>query len=145
MPSDAYTAFGESKMANGTEKDLIVSVAMDIVSAYVSNNSVQVADIPALIRRVYASLEAISAGPVVPERSKASIPLKKSVRPDFIICLEDGKRFKALKRHLRTRYGLTLDQYRAKWGLPSDYPMVAPNYAALRSALAKSARLGRRV
>ncbi|RUV97906.1 transcriptional regulator [Mesorhizobium sp. M1A.F.Ca.IN.022.07.1.1] len=132
-------------MANGTEKDLIVSVAMDIVSAYVSNNSVQVADIPALIRRVYASLEAISAGPVVPERSKASIPLKKSVRPDFIICLEDGKRFKALKRHLRTRYGLTLDQYRAKWGLPSDYPMVAPNYAALRSALAKSARLGRRV
>ncbi|TIT89767.1 MAG: transcriptional regulator, partial [Mesorhizobium sp.] len=83
--------------------------------------------------------------PVVPERSKASIPLKKSVRPDFIICLEDGKRFKALKRHLRTRYGLTPDQYRAKWGLPSDYPMVAPNYAALRSALAKSARLGRRV
>ncbi|AZO61968.1 MAG: transcriptional regulator [Mesorhizobium sp.] len=132
-------------MATGTEKDLIVSVAVDIVSAYVSNNSVQVADIPALIRRVYASLEAISAGPVVPERSKASIPLKKSVRPDFIICLEDGKRFKALKRHLRTRYGLTPDQYRAKWGLPSDYPMVAPNYAALRSALAKSARLGRRV
>ncbi len=121
-------------------------MAADVVSAYVSNNPVPAADLPALIGQVYASLKGISEGTVAaqPEALKPAVPVKKSVTPDFIICLEDGKRFKSLKRHLRVSYGLTADEYRAKWGLPSDYPMVAKNYAAIRSALAKSIGLGRK-
>lgn len=124
----------------------MVELSADIVSAYVANNNVTPSDLPALIANVYAALtklgeqpEAPSAAPLVP-----SVSIRKSVTPDAIICLEDGKSFKSLKRHLSSKYGLTPEQYRAKWGLPTDYPMVAPAYAEARSALAKSMGLGRK-
>ncbi|MFD1704438.1 MucR family transcriptional regulator [Methylopila henanensis] len=121
-----------------------VTLAADVVSAYVSNNSVAAADLPGLIQTVHGALAAAATGatkePVV--ELTPAVPIKKSVGPDFIICLEDGKKFKSLKRHLRTAYDMTPADYRAKWGLPADYPMVAPNYAAARSALAKKAGLG---
>jgi predicted transcriptional regulator len=121
-----------------------VAWAADIVSAYVRNNSVQAADLPALINSVHNALTRVGPAPVeVPtEPVKPIVSIKKSVTPDYIICLEDGKRFKSLKRHLRTSYNLSPEQYREKWGLPSDYPMVAPNYAAARSELAKASGLG---
>ncbi|GLK80543.1 MucR family transcriptional regulator [Methylopila turkensis] len=122
-----------------------VMLAADIVGAYVSNNSVPAAELPALIRTVHDALAAVAAGtaetPVV--ELKPAVPIRKSVTPDYVICLEDGKPFKSLKRHLRTQYDLSPEDYRAKWGLPADYPMVAPNYAAARSELAKKAGLGR--
>ncbi|GLK56825.1 putative transcriptional regulator [Methylopila capsulata] len=121
-----------------------VSLAADVVSAYVGNNSVPSADLPALIQSVHAALTATAKGkveePVV--ELKPAVPVKKSVSPDYIICLEDGKQFKSLKRHLRTKYDMSPEDYRAKWGLPADYPMVAPNYAAARSELAKKMGLG---
>jgi predicted transcriptional regulator len=123
-----------------------IELAADIVSAYVANNSVPAADLPSLIASVHASLAFLADGakqepeqPLVP-----AVPVKKSIQPDYIVCLEDGKKFKSLKRHLRTAYDMTPDQYRAKWGLPHDYPMVAPNYAAARSELAKSMGLGQK-
>jgi predicted transcriptional regulator len=122
----------------------VVELAADIVSAYVSNNSVSSAELPGLIGEVHRALAKLQNGapePVAPEL-KPAVPVKKSVMPDYIICLEDGRQFKSLKRHLRTSYNMTADEYRTKWGLPSDYPMVAPNYAAARSALAKSMGLG---
>ncbi len=121
-----------------------IELAADIVSAYVSNNSVPAADLPNLINEVYSALMRVGAGvPVAPvEAPKPAIPVKKSVTNDFIVCLEDGKKFKSLKRHLRTQYGLSPEEYREKWGLPADYPMVAPNYAAARSNLAKQMGLG---
>ena len=111
-----------------------------------SNNPVPVAELPGLISRVYTSLLQQTDVPteVVSESKKPAVPIKKSVTPDYIVCLEDGKQFKSLKRHLSTHHGLTPDEYRAKWGLPADYPLVAPNYAAARSALAKSMGLGRK-
>ena len=120
-------------------------LAGDIVSAFVSNNSVPAAELPALIGSVHAALRhtaepSMVEAPVAPQEPAVSI--KKSVGTDFIICLEDGKKFKSLKRHLASKYGLTPDQYRAKWKLPSDYPMVAPAYAAQRSELAKKIGLG---
>jgi predicted transcriptional regulator len=126
--------------------DALIELTADVVSAYVSNNPVPVGDLPALIGQVHAALKG-TAGSVTaeePEPLKPAVPIKKSVAPDYIICLEDGKKFKSLKRHLSTHYGLTPDEYRAKWGLSSDYPMVAPNYAAARSALAKTMGLGRK-
>jgi predicted transcriptional regulator len=121
-----------------------IELATEIVSAYVSNNSVQSSELPALIASVHASLAFVANGvatqpeqPLVP-----AVPIKKSVQPDFIVCLDDGRKFKSLKRHLRTAYDMTPDQYRSKWGLPHDYPMVAPNYAKARSELAKSMGLG---
>lgn len=120
-----------------------VELASDIVSAYVAKNAVRAADLPALIASVHGALLDLgkpaqpAAEPLAP-----AVSVKKSITPDFIVCLEDGKRFKSLKRHLRTQYDMTPDQYRAKWGLPSDYPMVAPNYAAARSELAKTMGLG---
>lgn len=121
-----------------------IELAADIVSAYVGNNSVAAAELPTLISSVHDALQKIATGqveePVV--ELKPAVTIKKSVTPDFIICLEDGKQFKSLKRHLMTRYDMTPDDYRAKWGLPSDYPMVAPNYAAQRSELAKTMGLG---
>ncbi|ESZ11054.1 MucR family transcriptional regulator [Mesorhizobium sp. M0923] len=126
--------------------DAIIELTADVVSAYVSNNPVPVGDLPALIGQVHAALKG-TAGSVSaekPEALKPAAPIKKSVTPDYIVCLEDGKKFKSLKRHLSTHYGLTPDEYRAKWGLPADYPMVAPNYAAARSALAKTMGLGRK-
>ena len=121
-----------------------IELAADIVSAYVSNNSVASSDLPALIGEVHGALMRVAGGAVEApvEAPKPAVPIKKSVTPDFIICLEDGKKFKSLKRHLRTQYNMTPEQYREKWGLPADYPMVAPNYAKARSQLAKEMGLG---
>jgi len=121
-----------------------IELAAEIVSAYVSNNSVPAADLPGLIHEVYSALQRVDAGVVVApiEPPKPAIAVKKSVTNDHIICLEDGKKFKSLKRHLRTQYGLSPEEYREKWGLPADYPMVAPNYAKARSNLAKQMGLG---
>jgi predicted transcriptional regulator len=122
----------------------LIDLAADIVSAYVSNNTVPAGELPTLIADVYAALQKTSGGEVeaAPEPLKPAVPVKKSVNPDYIVCLEDGKKFKSLKRHLRTHYDLTPEDYREKWGLPADYPMVAPNYAAARSELAKKMGLG---
>jgi predicted transcriptional regulator len=121
-----------------------IELAADIVSAYVSNNSVPSGDLPSLISEVHSALLKVGGGTIeVPaEAPKPAVPVKKSVTPDYIICLEDGKKFKSLKRHLRTQYNMTPEQYREKWGLPVDYPMVAPNYAKARSELAKEMGLG---
>lgn len=126
--------------------DALIELTADVVSAYVSNNPVPAGELPALIGQVHAALRGTANGatPEKPEALKPAVPIKKSVTPDYIISLEDGKKFKSLKRHLSTRYGLTPDEYRAKWGLPADYPMVAANYAAARSALAKTMGLGRK-
>jgi len=124
-----------------------VELAADIVSAFVSNNSVPMAELPALIGSIHAALTSVSTGATeqpAEEPKAPAVSIKKSVQPDYIVCLDDGKRFKSLKRHLRTTYSLTPDQYRAKWGLAYDYPMVAPNYAAARSELAKQMGLGAR-
>src|SRR3954470_18919110 len=124
-----------------------IELAADIVSAFVSKNSVPAAELPALIGSVHQALTKVAHGTpaqAVEEPKAPAVSVKKSVQPNYIVCLEDGKRFKSLKRHLRTVYDLTPDQYRAKWGLPHDYPMVAPNYAAARSELAKSMGLGAR-
>lgn len=121
-----------------------IELAADIVSAYVSNNSVPAGDLPALINDVYNALLRVgSVVAVAPaEPPKPAVAPRKSVTSDFIVCLEDGKKFKSLKRHLRTQYGLSPEEYREKWGLPADYPMVAPNYAKARSNLAKQMGLG---
>ncbi|HVI28138.1 MucR family transcriptional regulator [Hansschlegelia sp.] len=121
-----------------------IELAADIVSAYVSNNSVSPTDLPGLINEVHSALTRVSTGAAEPaaEALKPAIPVKKSVTSDYIVCLEDGKKFKSLKRHLRTQYNMSPEEYREKWGLPSDYPMVAPNYAAARSELAKKMGLG---
>jgi predicted transcriptional regulator len=118
----------------------------DIVSAYVSNNNVRAEDLATLIAGVHAALqqETTDKAEAAPEPQAPAVPIKKSVTPDYIVSLEDGKKFKSLKRHLQSSYGMTADQYRAKWGLPSNYPMVAPNYAKSRSDLAKSLGLGRK-
>ena len=126
-------------------EDRRISIVADVVSAYVSNNSVAAADLPALIADVHASFNRIANGAVAEEpapRPIPAVPIKKSVTPDYIVSLEDGKKYKSLKRHLSTSYGMTPDEYRAKWGLPADYPMVAPNYAKTRSELAKQMGLG---
>lgn len=132
--------------ADKISHDDILRMAVDVVSAYVSNNPLPATQIPDVINTVYASLAALDSGPVEPkaETPKPAISVKKSVHPDYIICLEDGKKLKMLKRHLRTTYNMTPDEYRAKWGLPPDYPMVAPNYAAQRSDFAKKIGLGRK-
>ena len=121
-----------------------IELAADIVSAYVSNNSVPSSELPALINEVHNALLRVTSGvaPVVVEALKPAVPAKKSITNDFIICLEDGKKFKSLKRHLRTQYNISPEEYREKWGLPADYPMVAPNYAKARSQLAKQMGLG---
>ena len=121
-----------------------IELAADIVSAYVSNNSVPSSELPALINDVHNALLRVTSGvaPVVVEALKPAVPAKKSITNDFIICLEDGKKFKSLKRHLRTQYNISPEEYREKWGLPADYPMVAPNYAKARSQLAKEMGLG---
>jgi predicted transcriptional regulator len=126
--------------------DLQIELTADIVAAYVSNNPVPVSALPELIASVAASLNGLvnGAAPAEPEPQKPAVPIKKSMTPDYLISLEDGKRFKSLKRHLMTSYGMTPDEYRAKWNLPSDYPMVAPSYSATRSELAKTIGLGRK-
>jgi predicted transcriptional regulator len=121
-----------------------IELAADIVSAYVSNNSVPASDLPALISDVYNALLRVGSGvaPEPVEPPKPAVPVKRSIHNDYLICLEDGKKFKSLKRHLRTQYALSPEEYREKWGLPADYPMVAPNYAQARSNLAKQMGLG---
>ena len=128
------------------EKDELVELTAEIVSAYVSNNTVVAGDLPGLIHNVFDALSKASSavGQPTKEELRPAVPVKKSVTPEFIICLEDGKKFKSLKRHLRTHYDLSPEEYREKWGLPHDYPMVAPNYAAARSDLAKRMGLGQR-
>ena len=129
-------------MADNTST--LMELTASIVSAYVQHNSVPSAEIPALIGQVHTALTRISGehGEALGDAPSPAIPVKKSIAPDYIICLEDGKKFKSLKRHLRTHHNLTPEQYREKWGLGSDYPMVAPNYAARRSRLAKQMGLG---
>ena len=121
----------------------ILKQVTEIVAAYVSKNEVAAADLPALIKSVHATMGGLSGTETTSAGKPPAVPVKKSVTPDFIICLEDGKKLKMLKRYLRTRYGLSPDAYRAKWNLPADYPMTAPNYAAKRSEFAKQIGLGR--
>lgn len=121
----------------------LVELTAEIISSYVANNDVQVADLPKVISSVHKALaDTLSGEDEAVEELKPAVPIKKSITPDYIICLEDGKKFKSLKRHLRTHYDLSPEDYREKWGLPSDYPMVAPNYARARSQLAKKMGLG---
>ncbi len=122
----------------------LVEMAAEIVSAYVGGNTVPPHELPRLIETVFAALSGLAAKPdgISVDASAPAVPIKRSVTADYIICLEDGKKFKSLKRHLRTRYGMTPEEYRARWNLPHDYPMVAPNYAKARSDLAKRMGLG---
>ncbi len=125
--------------------DTLITFTADIVAAHVSNNSVAINDLPQLIASVHGALSSLNGGSVAPEvRQEPKVSVRASIKPDYIVCLEDGKRLKMLKRHLMTHYQMTPDQYRQKWGLNSDYPMVAPNYAAQRRELAKSIGLGTR-
>ncbi len=131
-------------MAENSGEGSYIQLTANIVSAYVSNNTVPSTEIPNLIGQVYSALMRVSSGQVATpaEPLKPAVPVKRSITAEYIVCLEDGKKFKSLKRHLRTQYGMTPEQYREKWGLASDYPMVAPNYAAARSQLAKQMGLG---
>jgi predicted transcriptional regulator len=133
-------------MADSADSTTYIELAADIVSAYVSNNSVPAAELANLISDVHGALVRVAEGQVetISEPLKPAVAPKKSVMPDYIICLEDGKKFKSLKRHLRTQYNMTPEQYREKWGLAPDYPMVAPNYAEARSRLAKEMGLGQK-
>ena len=125
------------------EPAAIMEFASDIVSAYVRNNPIQSSELPALIRDVHSTLRALEGADGVQATQEPAVSVKKSITDEFLICLEDGKKFKSLKRHLRSKYGLSPEQYREKWGLPYDYPMVAPSYARKRSALAKEMGLGK--
>ena len=131
-------------MAENSGESVYLEMTANIVSAYVSNNSVPSAEIGNLIAQVYSALKRVSGGQAAAaaEPLKPAVPVKRSVTAEYIVCLEDGLKFKSLKRHLRTRYNMTPEQYRDKWGLPPDYSMVAPNYAAARSQLAKQIGLG---
>ena len=130
---------------NGDEdaEDTLLTLTADIVAAHVSNNSVAVNDLPQLIQNVHSALTGISGSRAAPEaRPEPKVSIRASIKPDYIVCLEDGKKQKMLKRHLMTNHGMTPDEYRQKWGLAADYPMVAPNYAEQRRTLAKSIGLG---
>lgn len=130
-------------MANNNSSNELLTLTTEIVSSHVANNSVSLVDLPQLIQRVYATLAGIDGAPAPSgQRPQPAIPIKKSVTPDHIICLEDGRKLKMLKRHLKTAYNLTPEMYRERWQLPPDYPMVAPNYAKQRSSLAKKIGLG---
>ena len=126
------------------DNSAIIEMTADIVSAYVGNNNVQAAEVPGLISSIHAALSQVSSGAVEPEPEpkEPAVPVRKSITPDYLICLEDGRKFKSLKRHLRTKYNMSPEEYRSKWGLAKDYPMVAPNYAKARSDLAKQMGLG---
>ena len=126
------------------DNNALIEMTADVVSAYVGNNVVPSTELPELIRGVHEALSQIEAGHVEPEPLEPAVPVKKSVNADYIVCLEDGKKFKSLKRHLRTKYDMSPEEYREKWGLAADYPMVAPNYAKQRSELAKKMGLGRK-
>jgi predicted transcriptional regulator len=135
-------------MAEAAKKSELLALTAEIVAAHVSNNKLEAAELPGLIRQVYGTLAGIdgaapaaAAGPA--ERLQPAVPVKKSVTPEYIICLEDGQKLKMLKRHLMSHYNMTPEQYRERWGLPADYPMVAPNYALQRQVLAKKIGLGK--
>lgn len=132
-----------TKKTDPVEQNEAIQIAGDIVAAYVGNNSVKAEDLPALLNNVYAAVTGLSEeGAAFIANREPAVPVAKSVTPDFIICLEDGKKLKMLKRYLRTHYDLSPEDYRRKWGLPADYPMTAPNYAKSRSRLAKEIGLG---
>ncbi|MEM6461281.1 MAG: MucR family transcriptional regulator [Pseudomonadota bacterium] len=131
-------------MLENTRDDLLAELTAEVVAAYVSNNVVQTTDLPGLIANVHSALGSTTASQAPAEKLKPAVPIKKSVHHDYIICLENGLKFKSLKRHLMTYHGLTPDEYREKWGLPADYPMVAPAYAEARSRLAKEMGLGQK-
>lgn len=126
-------------------QETLITLTADIVAAHVSNNSVSVSDLPTLIANVHGALSGLGARPVAEEAApEPAVSVRASIKPDYLVCLEDGKKLKMLKRHLMTHYGMTPDDYRAKWGLPKDYPMVAPNYAEQRRSLAVKIGLGRK-
>jgi predicted transcriptional regulator len=132
---------------NTLEHDLsetLISLTSDIVAAHVSNNNVAVEDMPTLIQNVYGALQGLGATQPVEERPEPAVSIRASIKPDYLVCLEDGKKMKMLKRYLMTQYGMTPEQYRARWNLPADYPMVAPEYAEKRRKLAKDIGLGRK-
>lgn len=130
---------------SGHKADELLKLASSIIAAYVSNNPVPVSELPGMIKSVHATLGGLTPGGATEAltNQKPAIPVKRSITPEYIVCLEDGKKLKMLKRYLRSNYKLSPEQYRAKWGLPADYPMVAPNYAAQRSEFAKKIGLGR--
>lgn len=132
-----------------TEEDFalnetLITLTSDIVAAHVSNNSVAVSDLPLIINNVHGALSGLSGKAAERARPEPAVPIKSSIKPDYVVCLEDGKKLKMLKRHLMTHYQMTPDEYRVKWGLPSNYPMVAPNYAEQRRQLAKAIGLGKK-
>ncbi len=131
-------------MAEASGQDeVLITLTSDIVAAHVSNNSVAVSDLPTLIQNVYSALAGLHSEVVAPQpKQEPAVSIRSSIKPDYIVCLEDGKKLKMLKRHLMTHYQMTPDEYRTKWGLPADYPMVAPNYADQRRTLAKKIGLG---
>ena len=120
----------------------MLELTTEIVAAHVGNNPIAASDLPGLIQSVYRTLMSVGTSPTAVERPKPAVPIKRSIFPDYIVCLEDGKKLKMLKRHLKTAYDMTPEEYRERWGLPADYPMVAPNYAQHRSNLAKEIGLG---
>jgi predicted transcriptional regulator len=124
--------------------ETLIALTSDIVAAHVTNNTVAVGDVPTLIQNVYGALQGLGASEPVEERPEPAVSIRASVKPDYLVCLEDGKKMKMLKRYLMTQYGMTPDQYRQRWNLPADYPMVAPEYAEKRRALAKDIGLGRK-
>ena len=128
---------------SSAEKKDVIAWTADIVASHVQNNSVAISDVPQLIRTVHDSLASLSGG-AAEEKPQPAVSVRRSITPDHIVCLEDGRKLKMLKRHLATAYGMTPEEYREKWGLPADYPMVAPNYAKQRSYLAKKIGLGKR-
>jgi predicted transcriptional regulator len=131
-------------MTEKNDHSELLVLTTEIVSSYVAHNSVNAADISGVIERVYKSLSSLGIQEASPmaDRPQPAVPIKKSIQPDHIVCLEDGKKLKMLKRHLKTAYNMSPEEYRERWGLPADYPMVAPNYAAKRSRLAKDIGLG---
>jgi predicted transcriptional regulator len=131
-------------MPDDTATPDLLALTAEIVAAHVANNSITQADLPALIQNIHRTLAGLGEPPAPPpdEKRQPAVPIRKSITPEYLICLEDGKKLKSMKRHLMTAFGLTPEQYRERWGLPKDYPMVAPNYAALRSAMAKKLGLG---
>jgi len=141
MPREKETEVMEDQSIESNE---LLSLAAEIVCSHVSNNTVAVSDVSALIEQVYATLSRLSQqdGASEAARPEPAVPVKKSITPEYIVCLEDGKKLKMLKRHLKTAYDMTPEQYRERWGLPADYPMVAPNYASQRRSLAKKIGLG---
>ena len=141
--ADGQAGF-EVKGAKTMKSAIVMEMTAEIVAAYVGNNSVPSSELPVLIRGVYEALQGISSNPAEVAKAdlKPAVPVKKSVTDDYIVCLEDGKKFKSLKRHLRAKYGMSPEEYREKWGLSADYPMVSPSYARERSRLAKKMGLG---